>query len=671
MLLIVLSTTAFFGLTVNFVSGAWFNEPLLVTNDVPIQQSKMTYEVQGLVNSPIEFESVMGAVKSFCAVTIFGERGAFSGHCYQPFVNHRQMSFESIHHAHTLNDANVPALMESMVKPSKSNSFSLGNVMSFIGYEMNESSAVTLPAIESPAALAIPGSGEEPTRYKAGALQGYGAGPVTVAGWKRLLHVFGRQRGTRYEAQLVVSAEEIVSFLEVIGEHNLGTLPGLRKFIAVHKMEWLFSVSDAPIVDQLNTFFALIRALVPFRLAAYDGRHRFNLCCCFATGYFNLKPTIHMLRSPATRNFPKAAVFLEQRFIISQPSSEKPLSTLLGKLRNSGVLTTANQALNVESSWTTLILEFIQYLIRTGASAKLQKLDYSTYWEPTAEVVREKVLMKNIKALWNAFCDFLKEAPETREPLVKGDSALTMPGIFMQATPIGKKSNGKCYLKSLANPHGQGRAGKPPKNVPKNLSVFSSALRYCCDDFSAISNLRDLMVGSPSTYPQKTITDQQISDYTRDIQCLRIYVLGTSTAATDHFLERTLVERAMLYEVSSKLVEPFGEAVQEDLDNNWPAMPCANGKNVFKRIAQIIESSYSEKKKSPMKTKERIFKRRRNLNDSDFGTACSAPKLTSKFRFACQSTLFRDILKTILKYGWNPKVEIVDEKNHKLSMLLK
>ena len=45
------------------------------------------------------FATVQMGVKSFAALTMFGERGLYSGHVYQPDVNHRQVNFWSYHDA--------------------------------------------------------------------------------------------------------------------------------------------------------------------------------------------------------------------------------------------------------------------------------------------------------------------------------------------------------------------------------------------------------------------------------------------------------------------------------------------------------------------------------------------------------------------------------------------
>ena len=389
-----------------------------------------------------------------------------------------------------------------------------------------------------------------------------------------------------------------------------------------------------------------------------------------------------MVRSSKPKSPLKSAVFVKQKFILSQPDSDHkttPLLDLMGNLRNSGVLTTANQALNVESSWATLIPEYIAYAHRTGHFAKLVKFNYTTFWEPTADETSKNVAI-NLNILWGAFQNFVKEASETRGPLVIGATNLKLTEVLSTCNPV--KSN---KLKSWQNPLGKGRDGKPPKNAPRNLITFASVLRYVCDDIPLIMNIRDLLASPPTTYPQNKVPvkdqDQETIEFFRDINFIRIYVLGTSTAAADHLIERVLVERAMLHALRTKLDGEKGEAVKEDLEKHWPSMPCANIKDVFHEVNEVLKNKVEEEKK-PKKpknskqskgktTKKREFKGRRPLNDVDVQYIGNGTKLTGKLNFAIQSTLFRDIVKTMLKYGMNPKVTFVGENNHKLHLLVK
>ena len=76
-------------------------------------------------------------VKSFGPATIFAERGPFSGHVYQPKVNHREVDFLSYSHRQDTSLLSKP-LCESMLFPKSETSFSVGNKMGLYCYEVTK-----------------------------------------------------------------------------------------------------------------------------------------------------------------------------------------------------------------------------------------------------------------------------------------------------------------------------------------------------------------------------------------------------------------------------------------------------------------------------------------------------------------------------------------------------
>ena len=130
----------------------------------------------------------------------------------------------------------------------------------------------------------------------------------------------------------------------------------------------------------------------------------------------------------------------------------------------------------------------------------------------------------------------------------------------------------------------------------------------------------------------------------------------------------------MLHAISKLLGGEAGAAVTKDIADNWPKMPEANAAKVFERINDVMKEPKKSKKIRKGKgkpTKPRNFKGKRHFNDSDIEFVGAGTRLTGKLGFAIQSTLFRDILTTILKYGMNPVVTYVGAMNHKLNLLVK
>ena len=102
----------------------------------------------------LTFKTVIG-VKSFCPVTFFAERGPYTGHVYQPKVNHQVVDFLSYSHHQDISSLLKP-LQESMIFPNEETGFSVGNQMSLYCYQIEKID--THPAgikgvLESPATL--------------------------------------------------------------------------------------------------------------------------------------------------------------------------------------------------------------------------------------------------------------------------------------------------------------------------------------------------------------------------------------------------------------------------------------------------------------------------------------------------------------------------------------
>ena len=84
------------------------------------------------------FESILANVNHFAAVTMFVERGLLSGHCYQPDINHRQINFNSFADTYETDGQIKPSLSDSMVYPTRENSFSAGNPMALYCYQVRK-----------------------------------------------------------------------------------------------------------------------------------------------------------------------------------------------------------------------------------------------------------------------------------------------------------------------------------------------------------------------------------------------------------------------------------------------------------------------------------------------------------------------------------------------------
>jgi hypothetical protein len=653
-------------------------------------------------NSPAGFVTVQGTANSFAPITMFGERGYFTGHVYQPNVNHRDMNFNSFHEVSSPSEGKIiPSLITSMVMPTDVNNFSMGNLMSFFCYEVFKSDDDRHSRMKTPSAICV-----NSRTSVHGSIRGYRSRALSRVAWRRTLNVLGFSEDVTTAAPGPVSANEIAALFERLGRYNLGSAAGLAKFIEDRKMGWLYTVKGTGnFAEELNMFFALIRGLVPMRVAAYDGRHRFNLCCYFATGYFKPKAVLHMapgtftddVTSPTSQfkpSFDKCAVFQSQIFYVSQfPDAgghEIVNDAGFVSLRNSGVTTTASQGLLVETSWTTMIPEFVEYLI--SEKVELDAFTYGNFWgslvattkkeaksrtrrkspskrsktKGTSNVMlddepKETVVYTNLTKLWQSFLAFLKLAPSTRETLAMGDSGKKA-GCFDIADP---SKTGKPFTLGM----GKGLELHPPTGVPKDLGIFSAILRLTCDDIQSLVRLRDLITDRESSMPQNPIQLRN-KRYFRTMHFVSHWVFGTSNAVCDHLEQKYLQEKALIH---CLIESDRDEAVRDDLlDTEQPnSYGNVGGAPNLMRNYKLMMEEQSPISHTRMKSADGNEGKPSYLSEGDCGVTPQSTKMTSKVRFACQCVIFRDLMEGIIKLGTNPAISLSGSSNHKLHYYLK
>jgi hypothetical protein len=656
-----------------------------------------------LHNNPVGFTSVKGKAASFAALTMFAERGFASGHYYQPPVNCRHTVFDSFLEGHpVVGKVDNPPLIDSMVMPGVGSSFSVGNLMALYCYEVFESNDPGLCAIHGPAALTLWGENNMSTHVMTGKIKSCRARAVSRRSWTRVLQVFGIQGNQRYTDEYV-SCSEMVAFFEYLCTSDLSCVEGLDGFIKKHNMEWLYTVdTSVPIYDQLNTFFALIRAVVPLRIAAYDGRHRYSLCCYFATGYFEPSRTLTLTRSsfdstvtsPDKRfqpTFQGCAVFQEQLFLISQPEFKDGKFVLTDQeamvnLRRSGVITTSNQMLAIDMSFTLLITEFVEYLLEYGYEERLVKFNFSTFWHPAqegkskasaSEPVARNHVTENHLVLYEAFKAFLEEAKDTRMPLALGNHHMTKKGSNAKedAFALIHPTKGKTFTLHM----GRSRDGKPPTGVGKDLGTLIAILKLLCDDMGCIVNLRDLLEMRPSSVPQINEDVGDLRPFFRSMNFLYTWIYGISLSASNRIGQKIIVEKAVVSLTRKARDNPH---VADDVHNNFPKFPCAEFNGFFKTILLILQENQVGRSyklydtgdgqlAKELVSKVNTVRPAKDLKDLDLKLPKGSAAHTEKCKYAAHASLFRDIVGGVLEFGLNPKIELVGKINHRLHFYLK
>ena len=141
-------------------------------------------------------------------------------------------------------------------------------------------------------------------------------------------------------------------------------MQGLKKFVNDFHLLCFYNVNDCKHVpEQIYALCTVIWALVAFCVGAYDGWHRFSLCCYFATGYFN--PTssllqkhilVEMVKGVKENHFKDSDLFHEQTFQVTiyQTQEDGDLQVAYNIMDKLGGKTTTSQELSVFHSYTTI-----------------------------------------------------------------------------------------------------------------------------------------------------------------------------------------------------------------------------------------------------------------------------------------------------------------------------
>ena len=215
---------------------------------------------------------VEASMECFAAATIFCERGVFSEHLYQPSVNHRQLNLGSyVTSTPVHNESDIPPLLNSMLYPTASATFSGAYPMRLFGYEVVEVEGARDLISASPMTYCgkmVPGPPRSKVLDKDGKIfleNGYAkdskADFLTVEGFERTLRVFNLNRNALYVDSPTVHAHELASLLVELGRVRMGTMNGLVRFVTTFKLDRFYSLTTESLTEQQRKLFAVIRML--------------------------------------------------------------------------------------------------------------------------------------------------------------------------------------------------------------------------------------------------------------------------------------------------------------------------------------------------------------------------------------------------------------------------
>ena len=604
---------------------------------------------------------VEASMKCFATATMFCERGIFSEHLYQPSVNHRQLNLGSyVTSTPVHNESDIPPLLNSMIYPTPSATFSGAFPMRLFGYEVVEAEGERDLISASPMTYrgkTVTGPPPSKVLDKDGKIfleNGYAkdsqANFLTVEGFERTLRVFNLNRNVLYEASPTVHAHELASFLVELGRVPMGTIDGLNEFVKAFKLDRFYSLTTEALPEQQKKLFAAIRMLCPLRFAAYDGRHRYALCCYFATGRFF--PTQDM--TPNTKSFEEVAMemragadddaivptygdcqlFLGQRVVFAL-SDTKVCTTFADAcevLVNQGIIAAGSQRLYVKPDWRHLISETVTAFMKTELFRNRVAFDHR-FWLETDPALPYAVDAPFIMG-------FAAQGPTSRMPLVVKDSPLS----YERITQLCVHSPGFTY------PLGYKEDGKPPSKVPKPIGTFLALIKLISHDPASWVILRNFVEQTHWRLPQLPLTEKD-ERVLRSLDVLRQFIMQPVASAAAYVSQKYVVERFIM-EFARKAVN--NPSIANDLANFGGLCFPVTAQSAFKFRGFVDPTNVIEGK----------------LDHDSNGRSPNA-KLTTKLKYACHATLMKDALSTINDIGFNPLIRRTDTANHAAELYLR
>ena len=581
-------------------------------------------------------------------LTMFMERGEYSGHCYQPSVNHRELDVALFLHEH-LNDKGVMqrSMVHSHLVDEPDESFGLITPISFCPYEVrNDSGGV---AIRSHGSLigreGTSDAGVQSTSF----LNGRTAYHISGKAFSRTLALFGHKwvapDGTSRDESVPPTIDELMEFLELFRGHGLSTKERFVSFLRAFDLERIYEYNaGVGVWYNIRYLSEVMRALTPFRLSVIDGQHRAVLMALFTCGYFN--PSNEVILDGSTTladalgdrsgglGWDDAQVWCQTKTCIGFAVDEEgvivdDLSASQAVLRKYGEVLTKAQAQSITFSWVQLYRDLIGILGRAennlpfdhASGAKRLGFDF---WSQSAEKPPSAKGKKGtVSSNWYIYEQRLASV---FDELVKYTEDNKTAAAFLFDHPLQKdvSSSWKEATRGLFTSGGK-------------LLILTD--RRCTDAINMVLNLLKLFAFEPDLYQKlRLITEipdvlfaqhrDDVMTYTSGFRSpwwLQTFILGTAKANQEIFLAKLLTERKILEALRARTITA---ELSKLLAQDNPDFACLDV-----RIPLDI---------GLMKASKLGIKHQRGVT------------LMSKIMYAFSQTIILDILETIGRYGYAP-----------------
>jgi len=658
-------------------------------------------------------------------LSLFHERGLWSGHGYQPKANHRDVDHNSWNSVHKDTDAKGsgqlrPPLRDTFVKPSAEHKLDLITPISLFAYALEPENIADGGVDEEDLCNTLCDlnydTPEGETKTSRGHLLNMKSVIVSAVHFKRALRLFGYKcvddKGKELGDRARVQVKHLYSFFRLFDGHDISTEEKFRKFLDDFGLLKLFKYDDT--VDwetNVSDLGFLVRSLQPIRVCSYEGQHRWLLLVLFCCGYYKCDNHVPLEKVSFVSSFPDCdwssmQTFQRMKFRIGGPkSAQTTVKDALHAMFKFSALVTRAQTLNLNTSFSGTVSNMCRYIMgylgsksagnllsspavavaksdvsndpktpaktpnKTQASKSSKKkppkknagrrsktpdkavdigeyyakLDFDNLWHRNNSDVARPQWSINCDFVLKGFLRYMMENNSVFEDLFDGERKKA--DITKINPAINKSWSEKTYFPALP-----GNLKDPL--IPEQAAYVLELIRV------GITNPENLQTVSMfmNQVPPKIKQEEDLTKFKSQFctyAWIRHYIMLPHFSAQQAFREKTRFEQSLIVHVVRKEIDldchRTNLAIQKKKDDVWEPYTLEKRRTESEHCINILAPKTKSGKKSA-----------KHLTLAELGI--KSVEVMNKFFVTCNQYLLLDIMKAILKYGYNPHVPEIGNK---------
>ena len=458
-------------------------------------------------------------------------------------------------------------LASSMLEPNDWDLFANGALIGFHAYEVTPCQGITDLNLEDHVPLKTHCMLKIPKEYTAtpnanefGYASDLCASRLTGTSFQRLLQFFGLrwEQESDDDPNVMVPVEahlrtpdisDIASFISLFNKYPLSTSANFKSFLHHFKLGWFFELDEKKhLLLEYRRFGMMLRAALNFRLACFDGQHRWYLYCMFYSGFMDPQNNLVLdktIEPPAMNKLRGAQLWQMTSVMIGTPASDHDeYDTELNCFRVFGENANRSQETNVSTDWTELIRETTQALKEAHTSNHLEPLTVANFWQKRGQKNTEVYKhQENTAHVWEYLKALIKAKPSFGTTLL-GKTSKDKVNVVVLGQKAMRAFNTADSMFKRTVTLSTNRECEAKNSVPVIAAHFYMTIRVLASHPDALSAFNDVLNCDPDVAQCHDHYDDLV--FMRSLEWLRYYALPILLAAQVKYDAKLMSERYIL-----------------------------------------------------------------------------------------------------------------------------